>query len=285
VRELVEEVLSSGDEFDVSYHELSAAHDIRILIVRTLLTYLELLGYLEGGTPFYSKYQFQPLVSSQEILSQYEGERRSFLASVFREAVPAKKWFSIDVDQAAAAVGSTRDRVVRALDYLGEKQELQVKAQGVRNRYRRRKPCDDLDGLVERLHHKALEREQRDIARLQQVLDLAGQQGCQWEALCSYFGETLAEPCGHCTSCMRGEQRVEIPARPRPAIDDEILQQADELRREFAEVFSEPQALTRFLCGLTSPALTKAKLPSHPLFGALAHVPFPDLLARVSSRS
>ena len=47
--------------------------------MRTLLTYLELDGYLQEGTPFYSQYQFKPLVASQDILSQFEGERREFL--------------------------------------------------------------------------------------------------------------------------------------------------------------------------------------------------------------
>jgi ATP-dependent DNA helicase RecQ len=35
----------------------------------------------------------------------------------------------------------------------------------------------------------------------------------------------------------------------------------------------------RFLCGLSSPALTRAKLTRHPLFGALAERRFPDVLA------
>ena len=54
-------------------------------------TYLELLGYLEGGTPFYAKYQFQPLKPSQEILSSFEGERRQFLANVFRQSQKQRK--------------------------------------------------------------------------------------------------------------------------------------------------------------------------------------------------
>jgi ATP-dependent DNA helicase RecQ len=36
----------------------------------------------------------------------------------------------------------------------------------------------------------------------------------------------------------------------------------------------------RFLCGLTSPATTKAKLSRHALFGALAEQRFADVLSR-----
>ena len=57
VQTLLDELFTLGDEFDVSLYDLSARHDIRQLVVRTLLTYLELDGYLEEGTPFYARYQ------------------------------------------------------------------------------------------------------------------------------------------------------------------------------------------------------------------------------------
>ena len=61
VDRLVKEVFDQGPEFDVSFYELSGLCDIRPLVVRTLLTYLELDGFLAGGTPFFSSYRFQPL--------------------------------------------------------------------------------------------------------------------------------------------------------------------------------------------------------------------------------
>ena len=76
VAALVDEVFRQGDDFDVSIYDLSGAHDIRNTVVRTLLTYLELLGHIDAGTPFYAEYQFKPLVSSAEILRHFEGERK-----------------------------------------------------------------------------------------------------------------------------------------------------------------------------------------------------------------
>ena len=83
VDRLVEEIFGQEAEFDVSFYELSSLCDIRPLVVRTLLTYLELDGYLAGGTPFYSTYRFQPLRSSKEILAEFDGERRQFLERCF----------------------------------------------------------------------------------------------------------------------------------------------------------------------------------------------------------
>jgi hypothetical protein len=65
-------------------------------------------------------------------------------------------------------------------------------------------------------------------------------------------------------------------------LDEERLRRAASLRREIPDL-AAPRALARFLTGLPSPRLTRAKLKSHPLFGAFAHVPFAEVLRRVEA--
>jgi ATP-dependent DNA helicase RecQ len=275
VESLVREIFSLGPQFDVSYYELSGRHDIRILVVRTLLTYLELDGYLEGGTPFYSTYKFKPLKSSQEILAHFDGERREFVASIFRQVRKAKTWMHIDVDAAAHALSAPRDRIVRALDYLGEQRWIELEAEGTRNQYRRLKLPTDRPALAAELHRRTIDREQREIARLHQVLDLVRSPGCQVNALCSHFGENRAGPCGHCTWCIRGGSAVNLPDRPAIPIDENVIRRAMALREQHPQALADASALTRLLCGITSPGLTRAKLSGNPLFGALADADFP----------
>src|SRR3989441_11884363 len=64
---LVEELLTAGEEFDVSPYDLSSRHDLRPLVLRTALTYLELMGVLRQGTPFYAGYEMRPLLPVPEI--------------------------------------------------------------------------------------------------------------------------------------------------------------------------------------------------------------------------
>ncbi|MEZ5432806.1 MAG: hypothetical protein R3F31_16900 [Verrucomicrobiales bacterium] len=45
----------------------------------------------------------------------------------------------------------------------------------------------------------------------------------------------------------------------------------------------QPRQLARFLCGLTSPATTRARLGRHDLFGSLHEVAFQDVLAQLES--
>jgi ATP-dependent DNA helicase RecQ len=280
LRGFVDEIFSLGAEFDVSQYELSDHHDIRMLVVRTLLTYLELDGYLEGGTPFYSEYQFKPRVGSKEMLSHFEGERREFLRAVFLRARKGRTWVTIDVDQAAAEIGAERDRIVRALDYLGEIGLLELKTSGVRHRYRRlRAPADSAE-LAAELHRRTKDREQRELARLRQVLELAGHDGCQASFLGAHFGEALAQPCGHCGWCLSGGRAAIIPPRPSNDISSAEWQRAVAARRQHADKLADPLTFTRFLCGVGSPRLTRARLGGDPNFGLLGHVPFAAVLTK-----
>ncbi len=282
VRGLLGDVFRTGRDFDLSTYECAGRHDIRQLVVQTLLTYLELAGHLQAGTPFYSRYSFQPLKSSQEILAQFEGERREFLAQVLRQARKAKTWFHIDLEQAGRAIGQPRDRIVRAFDYLAEQRLVELRAEGVRQTYRLLKTPGDLDALANELHRRLMERERREIARLEQVLELAGRDGCQTAMLAEHFGERLPKPCGHCTWCASGTPVVLLP-RHEAAIDEDIWRRAMKLAAEKPDVLAEPRALARFLCGLTSPRLSAARLGGHALFGAAAQMPFAKVFERAAS--
>ena len=279
---LVQAIFAMDDDFDVSYYELSQQHDIRLLVLRTLLTYLELDGYLEGGTPFYSGYQFKPLMPSAEILSHFDGQRREFLTGLLKQTRKAKTWFHIDLDAAAANLHEPRERLVRALDYLGEQQMLELKAQGVRNRYRRLKSPSDPAALVTSLSEKMVAREESEVGRLDQIVDLIEQEKCQVAALCAHFGEQRTSDCGHCSWCL-DKQAIRLPARPAPRIDDDTLRAARALREQYPRILAEPVAITRFLCGITSPKFTREKLSSHDLFGRFSHSPFKDVLAKVGA--
>jgi ATP-dependent DNA helicase RecQ len=282
VRSFVDDIFSRDADFDVSYYELSNTHDIRILVIRTLMTYLELKGFLEGGTPFYSQYQFKPRMSSAELLSNFEGERRDFLADIFRHARKAKTWCHLDLDATASSLGQPRERLVRAMDYLGEQQMLELKVAGVRNRYRRLKSPENTEALAEQLYQSSLQREEREIGRLHQVLDWIQSATCQVAALCEHFDSPLEKPCGHCSSCEQ-QGSVIIGERTIPSIPDDFWIDAADLRREQSDVLSHPVVMTRFLCGVTSPRISRAKLGSHPLFGKLGRVPFQQVLERVST--
>ncbi|MEX2118305.1 MAG: ATP-dependent DNA helicase RecQ [Pirellulales bacterium] len=278
VRGFVDEMFSLGDEFDVSLYEMSVRHDIRSLVLETLSTYLELDGYIQPRAPYYSRYRFQPLVPSAEILARFEGERRDLLAAMFRQAQKAKTWFHIDLEAAARQIGSRRDRLLKALDYLAEKKLMEVKAEGLRHRFQRLRRDHDAGQVAESLHRRLVAREASELARLRQVLELAAHKGCQTARLAEHFGERLGKRCGHCGGCLDGGRPARLLARGAPAINQAVWRQASALRQQEADALSDPRSFARFVCGLSSPRLRAAKLTSNPLYGALAAVPFPQVL-------
>ncbi|HGG60075.1 MAG TPA: RecQ family ATP-dependent DNA helicase [Gammaproteobacteria bacterium] len=278
VQGLLDDLFSRDIHFDVNLNELAFVHDIRLLVLRTLLTYLELEGYLRGGTPFYSDYQFKPRMSSAEILARFEGARRDFLAALFRQARKARTWLHIDPASTAAALNVPREKIIRALDWLHDQQMLEVKVAGVRYRYQRLQTPPDLTALAENLSQRMLQREKAEIGRLQQVLDLVNADSCQTALLAAHFAETLPQPCGHCSWCLEGRQT--LPERKPRSIDNALLPRIQELLKDedARKILREPRALTRFLCGLTSPRIARAKLTRHALFGTLEDIPFSQAL-------
>ena len=279
VHSLVADVFSRGPELGLSFYGLAAQHDIRELVVRTLITYLELEGYLEGGTPYYAQYRFKPLTSSAEILGRFQGDRREFLATLFRQAKSGRTWFSLDIDTCVAATKSDRQRVVRALDYLAEQGLIELSVAGVHHRFRVVK-SPDVPALAQQLYDRTVGRQERELERLQTILRLMQHDGCQVSALGGYFGEPLPQNCGHCSWC-ENERPIQVQEADAPPIDPQVWAQLERLRDEHRDVLSEPQSVARFASGVSSPALTKAKLSRHPLFGSLADVPFVTILAKL----
>jgi ATP-dependent DNA helicase RecQ len=283
IRGVVGALLGGPDEVEASYRALSDAHDVRELVVKTLVTYLELDGIVRQTTPIYAEYKWKYVTPRDEILAQFDEARRAFLARVFDAATPGRVWTRIDLGEAAARLGEPRARLVRALDYLGGKNLLELIATGVRQRLRVVRRPGNLDALVDSLVTRFEALEAREVGRLVETIAFVEGDGCHWSRLTAYFGETLSAPCGRCSFCRTGQRITIPPARPPspfpPAADLAAL------RAAHPEVLAEPRALARLLCGLGSPHLIRAKLTRHRLFGAQADADFRNVLAHVSGLS
>ena len=278
VQQLITHLFSLETQFDISLYSFSSTFDIRPLVLRTLLTYLELEGYLEGGTPFYETYSFKPLMSSAEILSQFHGERKTFLGNVFRQAKKAKVWFNIDPSRAATTLNTNRERIIHALDWLSQKQMLEIKVAGVRHRYRQLKTPNDKQALANHLFQRMLDRETAEIHRLQQLVDLIGSNSCQTAMLAAHFSEILEQPCGHCSWCLTGKVTLSKRISHSIPVDIQSKIQSIVVNSETDNIIEIPRVLARFLCGITSPGLSRSKLTRHPLFGIMVQIPFKEVL-------
>ena len=280
VRSLVDEILSAGPAFDVSLYDLSSRHDIRQLVLRTALTYLELLGILRQGTPFYAGYRIKLRIPLPEILDRFTGERRAFLESVFKAAKFGTSWYTLTPEEVALKTGADRGRIVRAVDYLGEQGWAEVEASEVRQRYTRLIADVDAAALTAELMERFARRETTEVRRVLDVVELASGAGCLTNRLLAHFGEAREAPCGHCTFCETGVAQTFPPLREPPPIAGAVdARRLVELRDAHPDALGAPRQQARFLCGLTSPGISRARLGRDPLFGALEDRRFADVLA------
>ncbi len=280
MKSLLDDLLSRGPEFDLSLYALSSQHDIRQLVLRTALTYLEIDGVFKQGTPFYAGYEVMPLLSLDQIYAKFQGVHADFVRDLFGLARQGKIWYALNPTDAAEALGVERRRVVRALEYLEEQGWAKLKVADVRQRYTRGRETEDAEVLAADLTERFVRRESAEIKRLGMVLKLITHAGCLTNALVGYFGEKRKEPCGHCTFCLTGKAAVLPSADSLPSPDDLLDAAAwSALRGSQPDALGEPRQAARFLCGLSSPAQARARLGRNPLFGALESLRFGDVLA------
>jgi ATP-dependent DNA helicase RecQ len=278
---LIDELLSRGDEFDVSLYDLSGRHDLRQLVLKTVLTYLELMGVLRQGTPFYAGYEFRPNPdhSPATIAAAFPGEPGKLIADLFRIAKKGRVWYGLNPDDAATQLDQERRRITRALEVIGERGMVELRVADSRLRYFRLREPEDSEALAEELMTRFSGREQAEMERLQRVLDLIILDSCQVNALTGYFGETRGEPCGHCGFCLTSRRAKMPPPAPLPPLPATLEQEMRALRADHPNALGQPRQMARFLCGLSSPALTKAKLPRNERFAALEERPFSEVLS------
>ncbi len=274
---LVNSVLSLGELFDVSTYDLSGQFDMRQLVVETLMTYLQLDGVLASTGPFYTEYKFQTKRPLNEIYNSYDANRAAFLKQMFAQATHGRTWWSIDVHHTAELINQPRDRLVTALNYLEEQGDLILQVAGVRHGYRLLQQPADRAELVKTMVSRFADRERRDIERLGTVLDFVSHQGCKTRRLLEYFGEPVEKDCGHCAWC-RGHRPAPIASNRELSVGDHERAIIDQIRHDRHAALRHPRQLARFLCGLPSPAATKAKLNRHEQFGVLGYLPFKTVL-------
>ena len=275
-------ILSQKTEFDISLYQLSQQTDIRPLVLSTLLTYLELYGVIKFTAPFYSEYKFNYIVPKNEILDKFDPVRQKFLQGLFDQSVEKQKWSYINLDTAASNLGEDRNRIVKAFNYLEESGSLEVGVSGLRQGLRLlERPL--LEVVVQSLSEKVFRNETLNIERTQRVIELLNIESCKTSAVLKYFGEDLGQPCGHCSYCQTSQT---VPIRnPERALSDEELTQIGQILKQQPVGQKSPREYARFLCGISSPKLSRSQTTRNPPFGALDQVPFQAVMKAVEERT
>ena len=278
----LKEVDNQPDEFFVSPIKLGNLSDIRSIVTKTLLTYLELDGYLESTAPRYENYQFIPNITGAELLDHFQGERQNFVRGLLSCARKKKIWFTIELETAMQKLDCERVRIVKALDYFAENGWIELKASRLVHGYRRLNPIESVEQLASEYFNRVVDRESGEIQRTRQVLQLACARECQAAAISAHFGQPMETTCGQCSFCLE-QGPFEVPEPDHERLATETIATLQRLVSDHPAALNSSRAIARFVCGITSPALTRAKLSRHAMFGYEQSIPFDQVMQQVES--
>lgn len=282
----------SGGQWEVLMTPLSAASNIRLLPLKTLLVNLEIRGVLTSMYSYFAEYKFRLNVSENELLSHFQPQQQAFLQAVLNSSEKGRVWYSLNADALEKAAGGAeipaRVRAINALEFCQERGWLQLESKQMTDVYRVSEGALLNPQLAQELYQHFLQKQQSEVGRIHAMLDLFRQPQCLSRRLAAYFGQELAQDCGHCSFC-----RGQFVPWPAAAAASENIAVAGlqalcvPLEKAIADTFGQPasnELLTRYLCGIHVPWLSKVKARSLGAMGRFEQLPYALVLQLVSQR-
>ena len=281
VGDLIDQLLDGGKELDLSHYELASRYDIRKLVVSTLLTRLELKGVIRAVGSYYGQIRFKQLRPTQQIVAGLNEQRSKYLQALLDCASKAKIWYSLDTGHAINKLGVNREKIIATLEWCDQQGHLELRLQGFRHLYRQEQANIDRDLLKSSINTLFVEHEQQEIDRLALMFNYAGNDSCLSQNLLAYFGEQI-DPCGHCGPCLGEPPAIIQPGRQQSCSTD-TLQALQTLIAQYPDALGTPRQAARFLCGLSSPASSAARLRGNPLFESCVQIPFGAVMEQIAA--
>ena len=272
---------TQGGQWEVLMTPLSAASNIRLLPLKTLLVNLEMRGVLTSQYSYFAEYKYRLTLSEDELLAHFQPEPQQFLRTVLGSSDKGRSWYTLNTSALEQIVPATevpvRVRALNALEFCQERGWLQLESKQMTDVYRVDLQQLTDAGLAQTLFQHFQDKQQSEIRRIHNMLDLFRQPQCIARRLADYFGDRMAHDCGHCSVC-RGEFRP-WPA-PSVTADFSALDAhrlcaplQEKILQQFGQAASY-ELLTRYLCGIQVPWLGKVKARSLGAMGQLENLPY-----------
>jgi ATP-dependent DNA helicase RecQ len=183
----------------------------------------------------------------------------------------------------AEQTGISRDKTADLLTALAAAEDIRMEQRGLREIYQMSKTWGgEVTAVIADLTTRFESRAGFEHDRIRAVLAYAETRHCRAVALGRYFGRKQAAPCGTCDLC-RGEKPIRLGAYQAPKIPADEWAAMATLRAEAHAALGTPLQLARFLCGIPSPAATKARLQQRPEFGLWQHQSFPAIASMLEA--
>ncbi len=281
IKIVLNEIKQTSNIWEVLSNPLSSQSNIRLLVLKTLLVYLEIKGIIQAKYSYYAEYKFKFLISENDIYKKFKGERQTFIQAVFQHSQKAKIWNTLNFEQLLNNYPTDRQRVIIALDYLQEKGWIILENKQMTDVYQILNNQFDVNLLATKLYEKFKHKEQAQIQRIKEMLQLFQSSKCLSKQLTHYFGDTqLTANCGHCSVCQGNYQTWPEAFENFSIAHDELQLMTEKLNDAIIGQFNQPASIDlfcRYLCGITTPWLTKIRARKLGDFGRYEHYGYAEV--------
>ena len=222
----------------------------------------------------------------ESILAEFEGDRRNFLQTVFEHTEFKKVWGSLNFETLLQSHSYDRSRVVSALDYLHEKNLIELETKRLTEVFKvNQKNLQEAD-LIDSLHNYFLAKEDSEIKRIAMLLRFFELDKCLSNRLSAYFDDhETPESCGHCSVCRGLVAKLEYSEIPPMPDESRLTEALTQLKDHLSEKSSVPLSIdtySRFLAGISVPLFSRNKVRGLTGFALCEQFRYQDIRSKVS---
>jgi ATP-dependent DNA helicase RecQ len=276
-----------NDKWELQGLSLSNASNIRQLPMRTLLVQLELQGVIKPLFSYFADFKYKFTTTKDEVLDSFEGERKEFLATIFKYSGFKKVWGEPDFDALFQHYGCDRGRVIVALEYLQEKQLITLETKKITEVYSVNKTLLSSPTLARSLHEYFVDKEEKEIKRIATLVRFFELDICLSHNLSRYFDDQNAPVnCGHCSVCRGKEVKLSYSQDviwPDDIRIFEVLTSLIEHMSTKNKSVISLETMCRFLTGLTVPLFSRNKVKQLSGFGCCENIRYQEVREKVIS--
>ncbi|QEN05079.1 RecQ family ATP-dependent DNA helicase [Thiospirochaeta perfilievii] len=284
IKQLLEDIQSSNDIWEVKILSLSNKVNIRALPLKTLIVYLEIRGIITSSYSYFSQYRFKTEKTSSEIFSNFDNNRQNYLKSLFSYSNKKRTWIDLRLEDFLIETNGDRSKAINALEYLDSKGFIQLESKQAVEVYKIIDNSYSVENLSLELFNLFKKKESSEILRVNKMIEFFESKTCLSSRLSSYFAEDRGvTKCGHCSVCC-GRVAVMGKAESLETLTSDMVQKSS------AEILSNigdkgsSQIVANFLCGISMPLFTKIKARSMYGFSSLEKYPYKDVLGIITNK-
>ena len=278
---------SQFNQWEVQISGLSNETNIRQLPLKTLLVQLELMGLLTPKHAYFAEFKYKFLAEENAILAMFEGERKTFVQAIFGNTKFKKIWGEPDFLSLQQQYQCERSRVVTALDYLNEKQLIELQTKRMTEVYQVSLEQLNSADLAQQIFNYFTDKEQSEINRIAALIRFFELDRCLSRNLSLYFDDKNSpEHCQHCSVCLGHIAKLSYSSEAIWPDDDDISAACKGLTQHLlsAGISGLPISIyCQFLVGLTVPMFTKHKVKKLQGFALCEALKYGDVKRKVQA--